>query len=92
MLAMQNAASYSNINNQNNSNGKWYFYNQSLVTAGQQDFYRRFGNRKLEDNWFISNKTQISFDDMALMNDPSLARDSVEYDEDGNPIAFETRG
>ena len=60
MLAMQNAASYTNINNnQNNSNGKWYFYNQSLVTAGQQDFFRRFGNRKLEDNWFISNKTQI---------------------------------
>ena len=88
MLAMQNAASYTNINNSmNNSNGKWYFYNQSLVTAGQQDFYRRFGNRKLEDNWFISNKTQISFDDMALLNDPSLARDSVEYDEDGNPIA-----
>ena len=88
MLAMQNAASYTNINNMNNSsNGKWYFYNQSLVTAGQQDFYRRFGNRKLEDNWFISNKTQISFDDMALMNDPSLARDTVEYDEDGNPIA-----
>ena len=87
MLAMQNAASYSNINvNQNSSNGKWYFYNQSLVTAGQQDFYRRFGNRKLEDNWFISNKTQISFDDMALMNDPSLAKDTVDYDEDGNPI------
>ena len=86
MLAMQNAASYTNINNQSNSNGKWYFYNQSLVTAGQQDFFRRFGNRKLEDNWFISNKTQISFDDMALMNDPSLARDTVDYDEDGNPI------
>ena len=86
MLAMQNAASYTNINNQSNSNGKWYFYNQSLVTAGQQDFYRRFGNRKLEDNWFISNKTQISFDDMALMNDPSLANDTVDYDEDGNPI------
>ena len=32
-----------------------------------------------------SNKTQISFDDMALMNDPSLAKDTVEYDEDGNP-------
>ena len=85
MLAMQNAASYTNINT-NSSNGKWYFYNQSLVTAGQQDFYRRFGNRKLEDNWFISNKTQISFDDMALMNDPSLANDTVDYDEDGNPI------
>ena len=86
MLAMQNAASYSNINT-TSSNGKWYFYNQSLVTAGQQDFYRRFGNRKLEDNWFISNKVQISFDDMALMNDPSLVKDTVDYDEDGNPIA-----
>lgn len=85
MLALQNASSYTNINT-NTSNGKWYFYNQSLVTAGQQDFYRRWGNRKLEDNWFISNKQQISFDDMALLNDPSLAKDSVEYDEDGNPI------
>lgn len=85
MLAMQNAASYTNINT-TSSNGKWYFYNQSLVTAGQQDFYRRFGNRKLEDNWFISNKTQISFDDIALMNDPSLAHDTLDYDEDGNPI------
>ncbi|MCQ2283314.1 MAG: tetratricopeptide repeat protein [Bacteroidales bacterium] len=85
MLAMQNASSYTNINT-TSSNGKWYFYNQSLVTAGQQDFYRRWGNRKLEDNWFISNKQQISFDDMAVLNDPSLAQDTVEYDEDGNPI------
>lgn len=85
MLALQNASSYTNIN-ANTSNGKWYFYNQSLVTAGQQDFYRRWGNRKLEDNWFISNKTQISFDDLAAMNDPNAAQDSVEYDEDGNPI------
>ena len=84
MLALQNASSYTNINT-NTSNGKWYFYNQSLVTAGQQDFYRRWGSRKLEDNWFISNKQQISFDDMALMNNPN-AVDSVDYDEDGNPI------
>ena len=85
MLAMQNAASYTNINT-TSSNGKWYFYNQSLVTAGQQDFYRRWGSRKLEDNWFISNKQQISFDDLALMNNPNAAADSVDYDEDGNPI------
>lgn len=85
MLALQNASSYTNIN-ANTSNGKWYFYNQSLVTAGQQDFYRRWGNRKLEDNWFISNKTQISFDDLAVMNDPNAEKDAVEYDEDGNPI------
>ncbi|MBO4489126.1 MAG: tetratricopeptide repeat protein [Bacteroidales bacterium] len=86
MLALQNASSYSNINVNANNSGKWYFYNQSLVTAGMQDFYRRFGNRKLEDNWLVSNKQVISFDDMMVMNDPSLAKDSVEYDEDGNPI------
>ena len=85
MLALQNASSYTNINT-TSSNGKWYFYNQSLVTAGQQDFYRRWGNRKLEDNWFVSNKQQISFDDMALMNNPDAAADSLDYDEDGNPI------
>lgn len=85
-LALQNQSNYANIN-LTSSNGKWYFYNQSLVTAGQQDFYRRFGNRKLEDNWFISNKQQISFDDLATMNDPNAKKDSVEYDEEGNPIA-----
>ncbi|MBO4504065.1 MAG: tetratricopeptide repeat protein [Bacteroidales bacterium] len=85
MLALQNASSYTNINT-TSSNGKWYFYNQQLVTSGQQDFYRRWGSRKLEDNWFVSNKQQLSFDDMALMNDPSLATDTTEYDENGNPI------
>ncbi len=85
MLALQNASSYTNINT-NTSNGKWYFYNQSLVTSGQQDFYRRWGSRKLEDNWFISNKQQLSFEDMALMNDPNAAADSVDYDDEGNPI------
>lgn len=84
-LAMQNAASYTNVN-VTSSNGKWYFYNQSLVIAGQQDFMRRFGPRKLEDNWLVSNKQQISMEDIALMNDPDAAKDSVQYDEEGNPI------
>ena len=47
---------------------------------------RRWGNRKLEDNWRISNKQQISFEDMEVMNNPNAAQDTVEYDEDGNPI------
>ncbi len=85
MLALQNASSYTNINT-TTSNGKWYFYNQSLVTAGQQDFYRRWGNRKLEDNWFVSNKELLTFDDLELLNNPDAAADSIEYDEEGNPI------
>ena len=29
----------------------WYFYNQSLLRQGKQEFIRRWGNRSLEDNW-----------------------------------------
>ncbi|MBO4654471.1 MAG: tetratricopeptide repeat protein [Bacteroidales bacterium] len=86
MLALQSTAGMANVNVNANQSGKWYFYNTSLIAAGQTEFYRRWGNRKLEDNWRISNKQQISFEDMALMNNPDAAKDTVEYDEEGNPI------
>lgn len=86
MMALQATAGMANINVNTNHSGKWYFYNTSLIAAGQTEFYRRWGNRKLEDNWRISNKQQISFEDMAQMNNPNAVQDSVEYDEDGNPI------
>lgn len=85
MAALVGTAHMKNVNNTNASN-KWYFYNQALITQGKTEFYRLWGSRKLEDNWRISNKQQISFDDMALLNDPSLATDTVEYDDEGNPI------
>lgn len=39
--------------------GKWYFYNQSALTFGRTEFRRRWGDRKLEDNWRRLNKTRI---------------------------------
>ena len=69
MLALQATQNFANVNvNTQGQSGKWYFYNPGLVSQGATDFYRRFGNRKLEDNWRISNKTAISFEDMAEMN------------------------
>ena len=87
-LALQSALGYQNYNQLNNSgnSGKWYFYNSTLMQSGKTEFLRRWGNRKLEDNWRISNKQQISFEDMAALNDPNAKTDSTEYDEDGNPI------
>jgi tetratricopeptide (TPR) repeat protein len=38
--------------------GKWYFYNQAAMTFGRTEFRRRWGDRKLEDNWRRSNKTR----------------------------------
>ena len=89
-LALQSALGYQNYNQLNNTGGsnKWYFYNTSLMQAGKTEFLRRWGTRKLEDNWRISNKQQMSFEDMANLNDPNAKnKDDTEYDDDGNPIA-----
>jgi tetratricopeptide (TPR) repeat protein len=41
--------------------GKWYFYNQAALTFGRTEFRRRWGDRKLEDNWRRSNKARVNF-------------------------------
>jgi tetratricopeptide (TPR) repeat protein len=40
--------------------GKWYFYNQAALTFGRTEFRRRWGDRKLEDNWRNANKNRIN--------------------------------
>ena len=40
--------------------GKWYFYNQTAMTFGRTEFRRRWGDRKLEDNWRRQNKARQS--------------------------------
>ncbi len=47
-----------------NEGGKWYFYNQSAMGFGQMEFKRKWGDRKLEDNWRRANKSTASFDNM----------------------------
>ncbi len=41
--------------------GGWYFYNQSALTFGRTEFKRRWGDRRLEDNWRRSNKARAAF-------------------------------
>ncbi len=43
-----------------NSDNSWYFYNQSVKTAGAAEFRRRWGGRKLEDNWRRRNKSDFA--------------------------------
>lgn len=40
--------------------GKWYFYNQSALAFGRTEFKRRWGTRKVEDNWNRSNKARVT--------------------------------
>jgi tetratricopeptide (TPR) repeat protein len=42
--------------------GKWYFYNTTALSTGFTTFVRKWGRRKLEDNWFLSQKTMTGFE------------------------------
>ena len=40
--------------------GSWYFYNQTSVSKGITEFTRKWGMRKNEDNWRISDKRSLN--------------------------------
>ncbi|MFA8300817.1 MAG: tetratricopeptide repeat protein [Hyphomicrobiales bacterium] len=41
--------------------GKWYFYNPEILSYGLSEFKKKFGNRKLEDLWRLSDKSGGTF-------------------------------
>lgn len=42
------------------NDGNWYFYNNTTRNRGMNDFKVKWGNRMLEDYWFISNKQSFA--------------------------------
>ncbi|MDE6081457.1 MAG: tetratricopeptide repeat protein, partial [Muribaculaceae bacterium] len=46
-----------------NSDNSWYFYNAATSNAGKTAFQRRWGSRKLEDNWRRRNKSSFDMSD-----------------------------
>lgn len=46
-----------------NTDKSWYFYNTTTKNAGKTEFQRRWGARKLEDDWRRRNKATFSLDD-----------------------------
>jgi len=49
----------------NDQSGKWYFYNQTAKSFGEPEFRRKWGDRKLEDNWRRSNKQVLGVEQLA---------------------------
>lgn len=41
--------------------GRWYFYNPTIMANGFTAFMRKWGQRKVEDNWFLKDKAVVSF-------------------------------
>lgn len=55
--------SFDDNRNRASRNGKWYFYNTQVVGFGEQEFQRVWGNRPLEDNWRLSDKSVFRVDE-----------------------------
>ena len=41
--------------------GDWYFYNIEVMRSGESEFLKKWGKRKLEDNWRRTNKATSLF-------------------------------
>jgi tetratricopeptide (TPR) repeat protein len=50
----------------NNNQVSWYFDNKSTVERGKVEFQRKYGRRKLEDNWNRKDKAIVNLSDEAL--------------------------
>lgn len=55
-----------NSGSQSVNQGNWYFYNPTNIGLGKLDFQRKWGRRKLEDNWRRKNKTAFTAEDAEL--------------------------
>ena len=62
--------------------GGWYFYNPQAMSMGFTEFVAKWGNRKLEDNWRLSDKQESSFDLNEDLEE-GVVNDSVQLDSLG---------
>ena len=60
MAMMGGAIGKTNVQDDGNKGGGWYFYNPTTLRSGFSDFSKKWGMRKLEDNWRISDKRNIN--------------------------------
>jgi len=56
--ALSNSPQNSGVSVPNGSN--FYFYNNNAISQGYSDFKRKWGNRKLEDDWRRSNRSNTN--------------------------------
>jgi tetratricopeptide (TPR) repeat protein len=68
--------------------GAWYFYNTQTKDFGYAEFIKKWGRRKLEDLWFISNKQLVTYNEEIETEADTMKTDSVQAAEN-NPLARE---
>ncbi len=66
---------FGNSSQPNTQGGKWYIYNPVLVSRGKNEFKKKWGSRKLEDDWRRKNKAIVS--DFGDNDDKEQTEDST---------------
>lgn len=105
-LADQKAKGDNNMNKNNapaqyqmNNDRSWYFYNTQAKNTGKTEFQKRWGARKLEDDWRRRNKNTFSLDDETtaensdeqgenLTPDQKAAADSLNAASDPHNVEY----
>lgn len=98
-LAQHQGAGQDNINKNDaststfmtNSDKSWYFYNSMTKNQGKTEFQRRWGSRKLEDDWRRRNKTTYSIDDVADAENEASENGNADDEENLTPQEKEER-
>ena len=68
-----------------NSDNSWYFYNTATRNSGKTEFQRRWGSRKLEDDWRRRNKATFNVNDFDADSDKDDALADSIADGGGSP-------
>ncbi len=89
MEKAENRNFFGQLNNQDpqsssmSKEGRWYFYNPSTMSNGFTSFIRKWGRRKFEDNWFLTDKNLVTFASEPEVTDtmPLLPGDTVKFSQ-----------
>lgn len=60
--------------------GSWYFYNAQAMSFGFTDFLKKWGDRKLEDNWRRSDKETLAPEDLEELEPGATKKDDTKSD------------
>jgi len=89
-LASQNNSTTTNDNSSVGGSSAWYFYNPATVSFGAGAFTKKWGSRKLEDNWRRSEKDQVVANALEDEGNNDLS-DSAQALNGGTSLASNTK-
>ena len=70
-----------------NTDKSWYFYNTMTKNAGKTEFQRKWGARKLEDDWRRRNKTTFAMEDSSDEDEEAADHEDASGNEPADSIA-----